>query len=72
MSPEEFIIKYLEGKYLFTSPTEIGLAYGIYKHGLYHNKSGYHSAWATPRCKKLVALGVLERNKLGHYRIKNA
>ena len=69
MKPDEFIIEYLEGKN-FTSPTDIGIAYGEFMHGPYHLKSCYHSGWASPRCKKLVEKGLLERNKLGHYRLK--
>lgn len=34
--------------------------------------SGLHSAWASPRCKALVAMGHLERNEQGHYRLKRA
>ena len=51
------IMLYLTGKD-FTSPTEIGNA-------LNHR----HSAWASPKCLTLVALGALERNEKGHYRI---
>ena len=69
MKPDEFILEYLEGRD-FTSPSDIGEAYGIFKHGMFHNRIGYHSAWASPRCKKLVGKGLLERNELGHYRLK--
>ena len=69
MKPDEFILEFLKGKD-FTSPTDIGERYGEYKHGLFHWKSCYHSAWASPRCRKLVEKGLLERNKLGHYRLK--
>jgi DNA-binding IclR family transcriptional regulator len=34
--------------------------------------TGLHSAWASPRCKALVASGYLERNERGHYRLKKA
>ena len=47
MKPDEFIIEYLEGKN-FTSPTDIGIAYGEFMHGPYHLKSCYHSGWARP------------------------
>ena len=65
---ERWIIDYLEGKG-WTRPTEIGKAYGIYLHGEHHHYSCYHSAWASPKCKKLVANGDLERNGKGHYRV---
>ena len=71
MKPDEFIMQYLKDMD-FTSPTEIGDAYGEYKHGRGHFKTGYHSAWASPRCLKLVDSGVLERNDKGHYRISNS
>ena len=69
MKPDEFILEYLKGKD-FTSPTNIGEAYGAFKHGYFHDRIGYHSAWASPRCKKLVEKGLLERNEFGHYRLK--
>ena len=74
MTPDEFIVHYLKDMdyFTFTSPTEIGEAYGEYKHGHGHFKTGYHSAWASPRCLKLVDSGVLERNDKGHYRISNS
>jgi len=71
MKPVGFIIEYLKGRD-FTSPTEIGEAYGVFKHGPHHFKTGYHSAWASPRCKKLVEKGILERNERGHYRLRTA
>lgn len=40
------------------SPTRIGLDLG----------STRHSAWASPKCRALVALGHVTRNKRGHYR----
>ena len=69
MKPDKFIIEYLEGRD-YTSPTDIGKAYGEFKHGVFHHVAGYHSGWASPRCKRLVRDGVLQRNKLGHYRIR--
>jgi hypothetical protein len=66
--PDEFIISFLEGRD-FTSPTDIGQAYGRYKHGEFHMKTCYHSAWASPRCKRMVGKGLLVRNKLGHYKL---
>ena len=73
LSPDEFILEYLrvQDRGCFISPTQIGHEYGEYKHGRTHWKTGYHSAWASPRCKKLVSLGGLERNKNGHYRLTN-
>lgn len=66
---EEWVLAYLQGKN-WTSPTEIGGAYGDFKHGQFHYKSGYHSAWGSPRCKSLVEKGYLERNNNGYYRLK--
>lgn len=60
-----FIIDYLREKKTWVGPQEIGLAYG--------NARG--SAWASPKCKALVAKGALERNEKGWYRLaltKNA
>jgi len=62
MKHQDFIINYLKGKD-FTSPSEIGRAFGRGKEGI------YHSSWASPKCKKLVEMGLLERNEKGHYRI---
>jgi len=64
---EKWIIKYLYRRG-WTSPTQIGTAYGDSKHGnnSFHT---FHSAWASPRCKNLVENGYLERNKKGHYRL---
>lgn len=65
---QKWIIEYLHGKG-FTSPTQIGRAYGDSIHG---NNSfhSYHSSWASPKCKALVDKGNLERNDKGHYRLK--
>lgn len=67
---QEWIIKYLKGKG-FTSPTEIGRAYGREKYQGWYGFTGYHSSWASPRCKKLVEMGLLERNDRGHYRLRH-
>lgn len=54
------VVKFLEGKG-WTAPTVIGRSvWG----------DGHHSASASPVCKRLVLLGVLQRNDDGHYRIK--
>lgn len=31
---------------------------------------GYHSSWASPICKKLVGMGLANRNKKGHYKAR--
>ena len=59
---EQWIVSYLqehkeEG---FISPTDIGYAYG----------GSAHSAWASPKCLKLVDMGYLERSDKGWYRLK--
>ena len=54
------ILEYLEqhaGEWL--SPTEIGRFVG---------GGGRHSSWASPKCKKLVSLGMVERSDKGWYR----
>ena len=49
----------------WTSPTWIGQHAG--------GQSYYSaSAWASPKCKRLVKAGVLERNERGQYRLKAA
>lgn len=48
----------------FVSPTEVGREVGL-KLG----KKDLHSAFGSPLCKRLVALGLAERNDQGHYRI---
>lgn len=55
---QQIVIDYLKGKN-FTSPTEIGSLFGN------------HSAIGSPLCKRLVVLGLLKRNKKGHYRLKS-
>jgi hypothetical protein len=55
----QFILDYLREKKTWVGPQEIGLAYG--------NARG--SAWASPKCKALVARGALERNEKGWYRL---
>lgn len=62
---DQWIVTFLEGKD-WTSPTSIGKAYGTE-----NNKEDLHSSWASPKCKKLVSFGLLERSKNGHYRLVN-
>lgn len=53
------VVNFLQGK-SWTAPTTIGRSvWG----------EGHHSASASPVCKRLVLLGVLQRNDAGHYRI---
>ena len=54
----DWILEFLKGKD-WTSPTEIGDRYG-----------GKGSMWASPKCKKLVEQGLLERSDRGWYRLK--
>jgi hypothetical protein len=67
---QKWIFHYLYGRG-WCSPTQIGTAYGdsIYGNNTIHC---FHSGWASPRCKKLVDLGKLERNENGHYRRKES
>jgi len=71
LSPWQFIIEYLTDKDPgnWTPPSEIGQAYGRY---VGSTGSGMHSAWASPKCKKLVEVGVLLRNAHGWYQLKRS
>lgn len=60
---DQWILRFLFGKD-WTSPTSIGKAYGAE-----NNKKDLHSAWASPKCKKLVGFGLLERSENGYYRL---
>jgi len=65
---DRWVMVYLNGRQ-WTSPTRIGQSYGDSVFGeLMPRPCGYHSAWASPRCKRLVSSGMLERNNVGHYR----
>jgi hypothetical protein len=58
------ILQYVEKRgSCYTSPTEIGREVG---------KMGRHSAWASPKCRRLTKYGLLERSKRGWYRITQA
>lgn len=59
----QWIINFLQGRD-FTGPEQIGRAYGESI-----GKPHLHSSWASPKCKKLVALSLLERSEKGHYRL---
>ena len=58
---QKFILSFLDGKG-FVSPSKIGNAYGATI-----GKPYLHSSFASPICKKLVELGLLERSDNGHY-----
>lgn len=62
---DQWIIAFLEGKD-FTGPEQIGKAYG---EGIGNPR--LHSSWASPKCKKLTLMGILERSDRGNYRLKN-
>lgn len=53
---QRWILAFLKGKD-WTSPTEIGREYGRLTGSPY-----MHSAWASPKCLKMVEAGLLERN----------
>lgn len=53
------VLRYLRGRD-WTSPSQIGQDVWGW---------GYHSASASPVCRRLVARGLLERNTRGHYRL---
>jgi hypothetical protein len=61
----KFILEYLKGKD-YTSPSEIGRAYGKF---IKTSSLSYHSAWASPKCLKLVSDGKLLRNNRGWYKL---
>ena len=60
---EQWIVDFLQGKD-WVQPTKIGLARGEIE------KRFLHSSWASPKCKKLVDKGILERSENGWYRFK--
>ena len=47
----------------YVSPTEVGRTVGTQI-----GKPGSHSSFGSPLCKKLVTMGLAERNESGHYR----
>lgn len=61
---QKWVLSFLEecskNSDFYISPGHIGASF----------KKGYHSAFASPICKKLVNLGLVERNERGHYRLK--
>jgi hypothetical protein len=62
---QSMIIEYLRRGGGYVSPTRIGNVIGTSL-----GFTNWHSAWASPKCLKLVKLGLLERNKHGWYKIK--
>jgi len=58
------VANYIRAKEQFISPTELGMKIKG------HNKSSA-SAWALRSINKLLSLGMVERNKFGHYRWLN-
>lgn len=63
---QKFIVGYLRCRPWWTPPTEIGRAYGQ----SVNHPHKLDSRWASPKCKRLVELGFLERDRLGWYRLK--
>lgn len=62
---QKAIFIYLAKKRDFVSPTEIAWDIGgTSKNGIERN-----SSWASPICKKLVEIGLVERNEKGWYRL---
>lgn len=61
---QQQVLAYLRHRRCWTSPTEIGRNVGGY------GSTGRirHSSWASPICKRLVELGLVERSAKGHYR----
>ena len=61
---QQKIMDYLKGMKEFVSPTEIAHSVGG------ETRSGVqrHSSWSSPICKRLVKLGMLERDHRGWYR----
>lgn len=51
---------------IWVAPTLIGHEVG----GRTHSSRRRHSSWASPICKRLVELGLVERNDNGYYRYK--
>lgn len=61
------VLAYLREVNCWASPTEIGNIVGGRSTG--RLRLLRHSAWASPICKRLVTLELVERNEQGHYRI---
>ena len=57
---QQDVINYLRGRD-WTSPTEIGREVW---------NPPRHSSAASPICLRLVAMGLLQRNRRGHYRLQ--
>ena len=63
---ESEILQFLESHEGYHSPTEIGgIVGGRTSSGILR-----HSAWASPKCKRLVKKGYITRNLNGHYEFK--
>lgn len=68
---QKFVIDFMSHIYLtenqWVSPTLIGRLYGI----RFLNRDDCYSSTGSPILKKLVDLGLVERNKKGWYRLLN-
>ena len=61
------ILEYLKKRNYYVTPTEIGKNVG----GMMIGDRGVRgSSWASPICKRLVELGLIERNVSGWYKAK--
>lgn len=64
-----FILSVLKKTGDWTSPTYIGNEWGLKLTGEKFFAARYHSSWASPKCKRLVKLGLIKRNKKGWYKL---
>lgn len=67
---QQWVLDYLQqypGDWV--SPTSIGRAYGVFKHGDSFSAYAYHSAWGSPRCLALTKMGLIQRSGRGWYRV---
>lgn len=63
---QQFVLDYLKDVDDYVSPTTIGKLYGK----RFLNRDDCHSSTGSPILKKLVTLGLVDRNYRGWYKLK--
>jgi len=61
---QQKVLEYLRSCAGWVSPAEVGINVG----GRNSRGRMRYSSWGSPICKRLVELGLAERNRKGHYR----